>query len=170
MVYEPSILRTVLGSCVGVTFWAPRLGIAALCHPMLPRFDGRKGISISLKECRRYVDFAIREIARTLEAKGVGRGEPQVKLFGGADVLAVMNPGIRPTVGKLNCESALQVLEEEGFHVSASRLGGPHGCHLSFHTDTGEVRIKRLDSMSAAEGSERQQMRGVVRPLAPERP
>ena len=37
LVTEPTILRTLLGSCVGIAFWAPRLGLGALCHPMLPR-------------------------------------------------------------------------------------------------------------------------------------
>ena len=37
LVRGPAILRTLLGSCVGVTFWHAELGIAALCHPMLPR-------------------------------------------------------------------------------------------------------------------------------------
>lgn len=37
LVLRPSGLRTVLGSCVGLTFFVPRLGMAALCHPMLPR-------------------------------------------------------------------------------------------------------------------------------------
>jgi chemotaxis protein CheD len=36
LVSEPAIIRTLLGSCVGVTFWVPRLGIGALCHAMLP--------------------------------------------------------------------------------------------------------------------------------------
>ena len=34
---SPAILRTMLGSCVGVTFWSPRLGAGALCHGVLPR-------------------------------------------------------------------------------------------------------------------------------------
>ena len=37
LVTQPAILRTMLGSCVGVTFLVPRLGVGALCHPMLPR-------------------------------------------------------------------------------------------------------------------------------------
>jgi len=36
LVREPTMLRTLLGSCVGVTFLVPRLGVGALCHPMLP--------------------------------------------------------------------------------------------------------------------------------------
>jgi chemotaxis receptor (MCP) glutamine deamidase CheD len=38
LVKEPTILRTLLGSCVGIAFRIPRLGVGALCHPMLPRF------------------------------------------------------------------------------------------------------------------------------------
>ena len=34
---KPAILRTILGSCVGVTFWSARLGAGALCHGVLPR-------------------------------------------------------------------------------------------------------------------------------------
>ena len=36
LVRGPAILRTLLGSCVGVTFWNAKLRVAALCHPMLP--------------------------------------------------------------------------------------------------------------------------------------
>jgi chemotaxis protein CheD len=36
MVREPTILRTLLGSCVGIAFRVPRLSLGALCHPMLP--------------------------------------------------------------------------------------------------------------------------------------
>ena len=34
---SPAILRTILGSCVGVTFWSARLGAGALCHGVLPK-------------------------------------------------------------------------------------------------------------------------------------
>jgi chemotaxis protein CheD len=68
----------------------------------------------------------------------------RVKLFGGADVLLVVNAAARPTVGALNCEAALRVLEEKGFEVVASSLGGTTGVHIKFNTETGEVLLKRL--------------------------
>ena len=80
------MMRTVLGSCVGVTFWVPRLGLAALCHPMLPNVPG--GAPARPAAGRRYVDFAIRDLARQFDALGAQRSEVQVKLFGGARCLA----------------------------------------------------------------------------------
>jgi len=144
LVDEPAVLRTVLGSCVGVTFRAPRLGLSALCHPMLPRFPPAGKATLTTAQGRRYVDFAIRDLAAQFDARGVRRGEIEIKLFGGADVLVVTNSAARPTVGALNCESALRTLDEEGFNVLASSLGGTCGVNMRFHTRTGEVLLKRL--------------------------
>ena len=143
LVHEPAILRTVLGSCVGVTFWNRKLGIAALCHPMLPRCPA-EGSRMTVAALRRYVDSAIREVAQRLDALGAHRPETEVKIFGGADVLQVEHTHTRPTVGRLNAERALQILAEEGYAVIAQRLGGRQGIHIDFLTTNGEVRLRRL--------------------------
>jgi chemotaxis protein CheD len=143
LVKEPAILRTLLGSCVGIAFLIPRLGVGALCHPMLPASPRKTGGALSVEAGRRYVDYAIRDLARQFDAMGARRGEVQVKLFGGGDVLVVTMGASRPTVGRLNCEAALRVLEEEGFQVSASSLGGDCGVNIHFNTGTGEVLLKR---------------------------
>lgn len=145
LVSEAMMMRTVLGSCVGITFWSPRRRIAALCHAMLPAYPLKPPEGMSRAAGHRYVDFAIRDIARQLDALGVLRGEVQTKLFGGGDVLLVSNEAARPTVGKLNCEAALRVLDEEGFIVTASSLGGTCGLNIHFHTGTGEVLLRRLN-------------------------
>jgi chemotaxis protein CheD len=141
---EPAILRTVLGSCVGVTFRVPRLGVAALCHPMLPNCPPGVAMQLSLKAGRRYVDFAIRDLARQFDKLGASRREIEVKLFGGGDVLIFDERSLRPTVGRLNRESALKVLQDEGLAVSASSLGGTSGIHIEFNTASGEVLLRRL--------------------------
>jgi chemotaxis protein CheD len=161
LVKRPAILRTVLGSCVGVVFLVPRLGIGALCHPMLPRFPANKAGKMNVAAGRRYVDFAIRDMVRQLDALGAERAEAEVKLFGGGDVLLVADGSSRPTVGRLNCEAALRVLEEEGFTISASRLGGTAGVHIQVETGTGEVMLRRLDSDSI--GEKQQSSRAIHR-------
>ena len=48
----------------------------------------------------------------------------------------------------MNCQAALEVLEEEGLSVPASDLGGTRGRRIHFHTGTGEVLVYRLASWS----------------------
>ena len=144
LVADASILKTLLGSCVGITFWAPQLGLAALCHPMLPHCPANRRHGITETAGRRYVDYAIHDIAMQLDSQGAHRGKVQVKLFGGCDVLPVSGKSSRPTVGRLNYEAALQVLDSEGFRVKASCLGGNCGITILFNTRNGEVLLKRL--------------------------
>lgn len=142
---RPMVLQTILGSCVGVTFWSPRLGAGALCHGVLPRCPRRWSPAAGILDGHRYVDFSIRCLAQKFDALGAHRKELQVKLFGGADVLPTSDARkAKPTVGALNRETALEVLEEEGFTILAYDLGGTQGRKIYFHTGTGEVRVYRL--------------------------
>lgn len=137
------ILRTVLGSCVGIVFWIPRLAIGALCHPMLPRIAA---CSMVVKESARYryVDATVASMADKLDRLHIQRSEVQVKLFGGADVLHIDRCSHTPTVGHLNRMTAIKVLHDARFPVVASSLGGDCGVQILFSTLTGEVRLRRL--------------------------
>jgi chemotaxis protein CheD len=141
---ENAILRTLLGSCVAVAFLEKPGGVGALCHPMLPHCPEKTARSSNVKNSRRYVDFAIRELAQRFDALGIARRSVKVKLFGGADVLHVPIEGARPPVGRMNSASDVQVLREEGFEVVASSLGGTKGLTLEFNTGTGEVLVRRM--------------------------
>jgi chemotaxis protein CheD len=143
MVREPAMMRTLLGSCVGIAFWVPRLGLGALCHPMLPRFPVKQAATLTRSAGRRYVDYAIRDLALQFDSLGARREEVEVKIFGGGDVLLMIGDETRPTVGRLNCEAAMEVLKDEGFTVRASSLGGKRGVNIHFNTKTGEVLLKR---------------------------
>jgi chemotaxis protein CheD len=142
---SPAILRTILGSCVGVTFWSKRLGAGALCHGVLPRCPANWPPDSNPADGHRYVDFSIRYLAQQFDALGARRSELEVKVFGGSDVLPVDRAaGSKPTVGAQNCAAAVEVLAEEGFTVSAADLGGQRGRRIHFHTGTGEVLLHRL--------------------------
>lgn len=141
---EPVVFRTVLGSCVAIAFLAPSGGVGAICHPMLPSRPPRSTEGGSLRTSRRYVDFAIRDLASQFDALGIDRRQMKVKVFGGADVLLTSADRKQPTIGRMNCEAALRVLREEGLQIVASSLGGNSGLKLDFNTGTGEVLVRRL--------------------------
>ncbi|MGA7155364.1 MAG: chemotaxis protein CheD [Acidobacteriaceae bacterium] len=147
---KPTIIRTLLGSCVGATFWNEQRRVGALCHAMLPR----QPESISYTMGHRYVDFTIQHIARKFDSLGIPRSEVQVKLFGGADVLLVgKREAGRQTVGLVNCAAAKEILCAEGFRIFASSLRGTRGLKLSFDTGSGEVLVQRLKDATATEDS-----------------
>jgi len=140
---KPAIIRTILGSCVGATFWSARLRVGALCHAQLPQCPS-SSTDLDLTIGSRYVDFSIRYLARQFDKLGASRTEVQVKLFGGADVLLVSDPAAaKPTVGKMNCKAALEILRIEGLNLNASSLGGTSGLNILFNTGTGEVLLRR---------------------------
>jgi chemotaxis protein CheD len=149
---HPMKLHTILGSCVSATFWNARVGAGALCHGVLPQCPRRTGGP----EDHRYVDLSIRYLAEQFDALGTARHEVEVKLFGGADVLPIgIGRAYKPTVGAMNCRVALEVLEQEGFRLVASDLGGVRGRTIQFNTGTGEVIVHRLAvSLSHAVGRE----------------
>jgi chemotaxis protein CheD len=161
---SPMILQTILGSCVSVTFRSARLGAGALCHGVLPRCP--KGLCVP--DGYRYVDFSIRYLTGQFESLGARRDELEIKVFGGADVLSVSaSRAGKATVGALNCEAALEVLDELGFSPAASDLGGPRGRTIHFDTGTGEVRVYRLDAMHGMPASEGNHRRSAGRQGVP---
>jgi len=157
---SPTLLRTILGSCVGITFWCGRLASGALCHAMLPRYPQHSPGELKPSERWRYVDFCIRELARQFEALGARRSEVEIKLFGGADVLPIHAVAALPrtTVGQLNCEMAIEVLQLEGLKIVASDLGGSAGRTIQFHTGNGEVLLRRLARPIFEESMSRNEM------------
>jgi chemotaxis protein CheD len=148
MVRTPTVLKTVLGSCVGITFRAPRIGAGAMCHAMMPKFPTRPSAQFKHATTGRYVDSVIIHLAREFESLGASPSDIEVKLFGGADVLA--SASNCTTVGKMNCGAAMRVLEELGFRPIVTRLGGTQGVFIEFHTGTGEVLLRRLAQKDAA--------------------
>jgi chemotaxis protein CheD len=141
---EPTILATILGSCIGVTFWCARLGIGALCHSILPKCPLLLSGKVSPLVGHRYVDFCVLSLASQFDTLGAVRTEIQVKLFGGADVNFVNPANARPTIGKLNSEVAMQMLANQGYLIAASSVGNNFGRKIRFNTGTGEVQLVRL--------------------------
>jgi chemotaxis protein CheD len=145
---RPTVIRTILGSCVGVTFWTRRLAVGALCHGVLPRYP-KHG---SVLACGHYVDTVLRDLLRRFDELGIARSELEVKVFGGADVLPVDSRVARErTVGHQNWNTAMEVLAREQVRVVASDVGGTSGRSLQFDTATGEVRLRRLSELTEME-------------------
>lgn len=143
--FEPSLVTTVLGSCVAVTMHNPRLKLGAICHAQLaaPALHEKKGKDHP--QAFKYVSLAIPAMIEVFQSHGISLEAIEVKLFGGANVL---NLGEKPCVvndiGANNIHRAQKVLQESCLPISRSHVGGTRGRKLIFNTLTGEVLLKQI--------------------------
>lgn len=139
IVERPTVISTVLGSCVSVTLFHRRQGFGAMCHAMLPFARGPQDF--------KFVDSSISHMLATFDRRGIPRCELEVKLFGGADMFETSDPGGHSlSVGRQNIAAATQILAAEGLQLLASQVGGRQGRKLHFRAHTGEVLLKRLQA------------------------
>lgn len=140
--HEPTLVSTVLGSCIAVTMFSYSRGVAAICHAMLPDNAGRE-------EDLRYVDTALRHIFRQFNRYGAV-SDLEVKLFGGARVLNVgETESSAKSVGEQNVTRAVDILDAMGLSITSSDTGGVVGRKLFFCTRSGDVYLRRMKHKSS---------------------
>jgi chemotaxis protein CheD len=141
----PTLVTTVLGSCLAVTIHSPKMGIGTICHAFLPDSSEAKAKENGEPQICRFVDTALQNMLETMDKIGIPRRELVIKMFGGSSGLAVR--GLEHSfydIGRRNCEMAKKILKFARLDIAIKDIGGNRGRKLMFHTQTGEVWIKRL--------------------------
>ncbi|WP_432734674.1 chemotaxis protein CheD [Maridesulfovibrio sp. FT414] len=144
---KPTIVSTVLGSCVAISMYSRRTQQGVICHAFLPyRSEIKKESYSSIQICR-YVDTAVDHLLKCMLRLGVSKKEIEVKLFGGATGLTTSQ--VRPPsalgIGNRNVTAALKCLEDNGLYPSKMDVGGNVGRKLLFATHSGDIWMKRLE-------------------------
>jgi chemotaxis protein CheD len=137
---RPLVVSTILGSCLAITMYSPRLSLGGMCHAVLPSSSGERSM--------KYIDQAFAYMLQHFARLGVGREKIEVKLFGGADTLRTTTRQVRApqtaTIGRQNIVTARAMIEREGLRLAASDLGGSLGRKILFYSHTGEIFLKRF--------------------------
>ena len=135
---EPYVIKTILGSCVGICLWDKRLKYGGLNHYMLPNWNGNDLAS------PKYGNIAIDKLLERMLYLGSNIKDIQAKVFGGGELLEA-STGNSSLIGERNIRVARLMLEERKIPIVASSTGGKRGRKILFFTDTGEVRHKFLE-------------------------
>ncbi len=144
---KPSLVKTVLGSCISVTMFNSRLRLGAICHGLLPECNEMNGCNCNCLAGARYVDCSIRNMLEELHSLGILNNEIDVKMFGGANMFKTVPSRSNPiNVGEQNVRAALKIMGESNLRLAASDTGGSSGREIIFIPNTGEVFLKRLVS------------------------
>lgn len=136
----PTLVQTVLGSCVSVTMYCSKLRWGGIFHALLPSAGGLPSNN-SNGEPFRYVDSAIWSLLKEFAKVGISARSLECKVFGGASPL---HQRCESSAGNRNVKVAMEVLAETGATVLASSVGGNGGRKIFFRTDTGMVLQKKF--------------------------
>lgn len=142
---DPAAVWTVLGSCVTVTMHCPVLKIGGMTHSLLPY--PQPGTGIPFGQTGRFVDVSIRHLFEKMISRGADTDKLEVKVFGGGNLLSVISGkplDAKVNIGRLNAETALEVIRELGLPVTATDIGGTWGRRLVFYPSRGDVWVKKI--------------------------
>jgi chemotaxis protein CheD len=133
---EAGVLRTFVGSCVGLALIDRRRRLAALAHIMLPDSHAC-GLPPG-----KYADTAIPEMLRLLGV--LGEGSPlrlAAKITGGAKMFAFQTG---TTVGDQNVAAVERILANFDIPVLGRDCGGDRGRRVTLDVASGELRVESL--------------------------
>lgn len=131
----PLRLTTLLGSCVTVTLWHPRLHIGGMCHIQFPRRTARAATATLDGH---YADDAFALFDQSLARHGTAARDYLAKLFGGGN----MFPGSGAStidVGNKNVAAARLELAARGIEPVSEHVGGAGHRKLIFDLASGDV-------------------------------
>jgi chemotaxis protein CheD len=127
------VLRTLLGSCIGVALYDRRLKVAGLSHIVLPTSMGRTDTP------GKFADTAVPALIEKM--RGLATGERlrlDARIAGGANMFYSESEN---TIGRQNQHAVERLLEELRIEIRGRHCGGEQGRRMIFDVATGAVRI-----------------------------
>jgi len=132
-------VHVVLGSCVSVFFYSPRLKLGGGFHAFLPSQEQRGNAVEPLQSDWQFVDRALPRLIRDFQSRGIGPEETRVFLAGGASNLQA---GRSRSVGDMNVGLALSILEAGNYVLNGRETGGTAGRVCHFYPASGKLSIR----------------------------
>ncbi len=134
-------LRTLLGSCVAITLWNPRMGIGGMCHFLLPSRTRPHNAPRDGK----YGDEAIDMLVGAIKHAGSQPRDYEAHLYGGADTMPDLERAMR-YVGESNIEMGWKLINEHSFQLKGVDVGGSIPRLVRMNLTNGHVEMSRCVS------------------------
>ena len=131
------MLRTLLGSCIGLVLYDLRNQVGGLAHIVLPTANGQTGTP------GKYADSALAELLKQIVELGGRERQLSAKLTGGANMFATSGP---TSIGDQNIAAIELLLKSTGIPVLGRHCGGRSGRRVAFEVDTGRVTVDIVGS------------------------
>ncbi len=139
-------IGTLLGSCIAICLWHPKLKIGGMCHFVLPSNKH----SNSTAPNGRYAPDAMELFRRAARGHRTKIKEYQAMIYGGANVVAALASNEEDTIGMRNAGIAMELLMAEGASITVVDVGETWSRRISFDISTGQVDVKKRGTTFAA--------------------
>lgn len=140
---EPTVIKTLLGSCIAACLRDPVTGVGGMNHFMLPAApNGDREDNPA-----RFGLHAMELLIGQIQKLGGERGRLQAKVFGGGHVLQIAESA--NGVPQQNIRFIREFLRMEEIPLLAHDLGGRTARYVFFDTVSGKVRLRRLSSVTS---------------------
>ena len=157
---EPTVIETILGSCVSVCLFDPVKKTGGMNHILLP---GKADLE-KFDDTTRYGINAMEVLINSMMKLGSRRKNILSKIFGGAHIIKSIDMHMSP--GPKNVRFVEDFLQLEEIPIISRNTGGNNGRKIFFHTHTGDVILKTLANPSfEAVTREESQFTELVRTL-----
>lgn len=138
---DPIVIDTLLGSCVAVCLFDPGRRIGGMNHILMPGKANLKNFDTAA----RYGVNAMELLINKIMSLGGNRHRLVAKIFGGAHVIAAIPK--ENGIGIKNGAFVVEFLQIEKIKIISQDLGGNQARRIYFHTDTGDVFLRRIRSV-----------------------
>ncbi|MBV1907488.1 MAG: chemotaxis protein CheD [Pseudomonadales bacterium] len=137
--------HTILGSCIAIVLWHPKLKIGGMCHYVLPTRSISEKKDAAFPDGR-YGDEAMQLFEMVVHLHGTKLSEYQAKIFGGADVVDSLNSPTQASVGQKNTQKAIQMTTLNDIELAVAHIGESGSRRIVFDVESGDVWVKHTAS------------------------
>jgi chemotaxis protein CheD len=132
---SPQVLRTILGSCVGICIFDRQKKVGGLAHVLLPE-------AMPEGNPEKYANTAIPMLIDLLFKQGCKREFMSAKIAGGAAMFKFTQGNNLGLIGDRNVDATRKALQAKGIPIVAEDIGGSFGRVIDFFLDDGHVKVK----------------------------
>ena len=136
--YSPNILRTILGSCVGICIYDAVKKVGGMAHIMLPSSKKMGG------NLKKYSETAIPLMISEMVEAGADRKNMTAKIAGGATMFKHVESSLMGEIGKNNIRSVKEILALNNIDIIAEDVGEDYGRTIDFYLETGDIKVKTI--------------------------
>lgn len=130
---DSGVLRTLLGSCLGLVLYDRRLKVGALAHIVLPAAPEQA------EKPGKYADTAVPAMIDRMQELATEPLKLRARIAGGANMFAVTDAD--NTIGRQNADAVERILDQLRIPIIGRHCGGEQGRRMTLDIATGIVTI-----------------------------